>query len=98
LGAGYGFILVSGLLEVQRVAGPDELAGLTAVFYTLTYVGFAAPIVLAELTGLTTYPTLLLALAGLATISLVVMTYEARRHPTGRRPAAPAARSSGPPP
>jgi hypothetical protein len=97
LGAGYGFILVSGLLEVQRLAGPDELAGLTAVFYTLTYVGFAAPIVLAELTGLATYPTLMLALAGLATISLVVMTYEARRHPTGRRSAAPTTRSSGPP-
>jgi hypothetical protein len=97
LGAGYGFILVSGLLEVQRLAGPDELAGLTAVFYTLTYVGFAAPIVLAELTGLTTYPVLLAALAGLATISLVAMTIEARRHPVGAAPTQPSARSSGPP-
>ena len=41
LGAGYGCCLVAGLLEVQRIAGPDELAGLTAVFYALTYVGFA---------------------------------------------------------
>jgi len=97
LGAGYGFILVSGLLEVQRLAGPHELAGLTAVFYTLTYVGFAAPIVLAELTGLTTYPVLLAALAGLATLSLVFMTLEARRHPLGAAPAQPTARSSGPP-
>ena len=97
LGAGYGFILVSGLLEVQRLAGPDELAGLTAVFYTLTYVGFAAPIVLAELTGLTTYPVLLVALAGLAAISLVAMTLEARRHPVGATPTRPTARSSGPP-
>lgn len=97
LGAGYGFILVSGLLEVQRLAGPDELAGLTAVFYTLTYVGFAAPIVLAELTGLTTYPVLLAALAGLATLSLVAMTLEGRRHPVGATSTHTAARWSGPP-
>jgi len=97
LGAGYGFILVSGLLEVQRLAGPDELAGLTAVFYTLSYVGFAAPIVLAELTGLTSYPVLLAALAGLATISLVAMRLEARRHPVGTAPTRTTARSSAPP-
>ena len=30
LGAGYGLGLVSGLLETQRIAAPDELAGLTA--------------------------------------------------------------------
>ena len=80
LGAGYGFCLVAGLLEVQRLAGPDDLAGLTAVFYALTYVGFAVPVALAELTHVAGYPTLLLALAGLAALCLAVVADRARRH------------------
>ena len=47
LGCGYGMALIGGLLEVQRIAGPDDLAGLTAVYYTLTYIGFAFPALLA---------------------------------------------------
>lgn len=47
LGCGYGMAMISGLLEVQRMAGPDNLAGLTAVFYGVTYLGFAVPMVLA---------------------------------------------------
>ncbi|NLG46540.1 MFS transporter [Gordonia sp. (in: high G+C Gram-positive bacteria)] len=46
LGGGYGMALISCLLEVQRIAGPRDLAGLTAVFYTLTYLGFASPAVM----------------------------------------------------
>lgn len=38
LGAAHGFSLVGGLLEVERIAGPDELAGLNAAFYGLTLV------------------------------------------------------------
>ncbi|MFT3898905.1 MAG: MFS transporter [Gordonia sp. (in: high G+C Gram-positive bacteria)] len=49
LGCGYGMSLIGGLLEVQRIAGPDDLGGLTAVFYALTYVGFASPALLAAL-------------------------------------------------
>ncbi|WLP92498.1 MFS transporter [Gordonia sp. NB41Y] len=50
LGCGYGMAMISGLLEVQRIAvssGNDDLAGLTAVFYGVTYLGFAVPAVLA---------------------------------------------------
>lgn len=47
LGCGYGLALISGLLEVQRIAGPDDLAGLTAVFYGFSYLGFAVPAILA---------------------------------------------------
>ncbi|GAB89065.1 MFS transporter [Gordonia rhizosphera] len=47
LGCGYGMAMISGLLEVQRIAGPNNLAGLTAVFYGATYLGFAVPAVLA---------------------------------------------------
>ncbi len=60
LGCGYGLCLVSGLLEIQRLATSQDLASLTAIYYALTYVGFAAPIVLAELERLTSAPTLLL--------------------------------------
>lgn len=47
LGCAYGLALIAGLLEVQRIAGPDDLAGLTAVFYGLSYLGFAVPAILA---------------------------------------------------
>jgi MFS family permease len=79
LGIGYGLGLVSGLVEVQRIAAPSELAGLSAVFYVFTYLGFAIPVVLAHLTGLAGYPTLLIALAVLAAISLVVVRTQAPR-------------------
>lgn len=49
LGAGYGLAMVSGLLEIQRIAGPRDLAGLTAVFYGVTYLGFAVPAIMATL-------------------------------------------------
>jgi dipeptide/tripeptide permease len=72
LGSGYGCCLVSGLLQTQRIAPAGELAGLTAVYYALTYVGFAAPVVLALLAHLVPYPALLLGMAGLAAATLAV--------------------------
>jgi MFS family permease len=83
LGAGYGVCLVGGLLEVQRIAGPDELAGLNAVFYALTYVGFGLPIVLAELAHFTSFTVLLLGLTGLAAACLAAVAANAAR---GRHP------------
>jgi len=83
LGGGYGVCLVGGLLEVQRLAGPDELAGLNAVFYALTYVGFALPIVLAELTRFISFTVSLLCLTGLAVACLAVVATSAAR---GRHP------------
>ncbi|SSC24797.1 Major facilitator superfamily protein, partial [Klenkia terrae] len=76
LGAGYGCCLVAGLLETQRVAAPHELAGLTGVFYALTYLGFAAPLVLAALTAVAPYPVLLAVLAGLAALTLAWTTVD----------------------
>lgn len=66
LGAGYGMTLVAGLVEVQRAAGPGTLAGLTAVFYALTYLGFAAPYLLTLAAGVAGYPVLLALTALLA--------------------------------
>jgi MFS family permease len=78
LGAGYGLGLVSGLLESERIAAPHELAGLTAVFYALTYVGFATPLVVTELERLTAATTLLAVLAALAIVTLVTIRTAAR--------------------
>ena len=88
-GASYGFCLVSGLLETQRLADPEELAALTAVFYALTYLGFAGPVVYAELNAFATYPELLLAGAGLAASTLAVVVVSG--HAAAPAPVQPAA-------
>jgi MFS family permease len=51
LGAGYGCCLVSGLRETERIAAPDERGATVAVFWALTYIGFAAPYLLGGLAG-----------------------------------------------
>ena len=49
LGVGYGLALVAGLSEVTRIAEPRHLAGLTAVYYSIAYLGFFVPMALAWL-------------------------------------------------
>ena len=84
LGAGYGVCLVSGLTEVQRMAPPAELAGLTAVYYSATYLGFAFPVVLAALSAIAPEPLLLLLLAlACAACLLVVLRGSRRGAPVG---------------
>lgn len=73
LGAGYGLCLVSGLTEVQRIAPPEELAGLTAVYYGVTYVGFVLPVLLAGLTAVAPEPLLLLLVAAACAGCLVAV-------------------------
>lgn len=62
LGTGYGLSMFTGLNEVQRIAGPRDLAGLTGIFYCLTYIGFAFPAILTKLSSSIswmTYPVML---------------------------------------
>jgi MFS family permease len=73
LGIGYGFALVSGLAEVQRIAPSRHLAGLNAVFYTLAYLGFLVPTVLALLADLVSYSALFVALGVIALACLAVV-------------------------
>lgn len=85
LGAGYGLALVAGLSEVQRIARPDDLAGLTAVYYSLSYTGFCVPMVLAALSVELTYPQMFLGGAAIAVVCLVVVACAWTKHlPTGR--------------
>ena len=47
LGTAYGVCMTAGLFAVQRLAPPDARGGITGLYYVLTYVGFAAPYLLA---------------------------------------------------
>lgn len=66
LGCAYGIAIVSGLLEIQRIADPDELAGISGVYYSLAYIGFLLPAVLAALAHFFSYPVMLTVLGLLA--------------------------------
>jgi hypothetical protein len=79
LGGGDGFCLVFGLAEVARLARPDDLAGLTAVFQVVSYIGFAVPFLLSLLRPDASAPVLLLGLAALAAITLAGTAWQARR-------------------
>jgi hypothetical protein len=81
LGCGYGLCIVSGLLETQRLSRSEDLASLTAIYYALTYVGFAAPIILAELERVAAAPFLLLLTGALAAISAGQVLRASARHP-----------------
>ncbi|MCY7397040.1 MAG: MFS transporter [Nocardioides sp.] len=50
-GAAYGCCLVSGLRETERLSLLDERGATVAVYYALTYLGFAAPYALGALAG-----------------------------------------------
>lgn len=85
LGCGYGLLLVSGLLEVQRMARPGELAGLTAVFYSLSYLGFLIPAILSALHAWFDYPVMFAAGAVIASgcLGLVALADRGSTAPRG---------------
>jgi MFS family permease len=85
LGCGYGLCIVSGLLETQRLARREDLASLTAIYYALTYVGFAMPIVLAELERVAAAPLLLVLTGALAATSAGQVLRASARHPSPHR-------------
>ncbi|MCJ1696466.1 MFS transporter [Rathayibacter caricis] len=83
LGAGYGICLLSGLKAVQTMAAPDDLARLTATFYTLTYLGFFFPLIIAALVPVTGHVPLLIALAIAALLGGSLADHSARRLDAG---------------
>jgi MFS family permease len=96
LGCGYGMAMIAGLLEVQRIAGPDDLAGLTAVYYGVTYLGFAVPAVLAwisETWVAITYPVMFGfgAVAALACLAVTIIGHRRHGPEAARDPHAPLA-------
>jgi len=83
LGVAFGIAVVSGLLELQRLARPEELAGLIGVFYALAYIGFLVPTLLAVLAGIASYPVLLACLAAVSLTGTVVIMRHSRAHLPG---------------
>ena len=73
LGASYGVCIVSGLVIVQSFATPRDLAGITGVYYSLTYVGFLLPTLLALLAPRIPYAVSLAVVAGVCAVSLVLV-------------------------
>jgi MFS family permease len=80
LGAAYGIGIVSGLLEIQRIAEPHELAGVSGVYYSLAYIGFLLPALLAALAHYVSYPAMLTALGLLAAVSTAICASGWSRH------------------
>lgn len=78
LGTAYGLILVGGLTTVEGLAHADDLGTLNAVFYSLTYVGFAAPLL--STLALVAVPPELVMLAGVVVIA-VTMPLASTVHP-----------------
>jgi MFS family permease len=72
LGAAYGCCQVCGLAEVQRIARPGQLAGLTAAYQAISYLGLAAAVPLAAVDHVVPPTVLLLGLAVLAALTLVL--------------------------
>jgi hypothetical protein len=75
LGTGYGILLVTGLDRVERLADRHEFAALVSVFYSLAYLGFATPYLLATLADGVAYAPWLAAaaLTSLAAIPLTLL-------------------------
>ena len=73
LGAAYGVCMTAGLHGVQRLARPDARGGITGLYYVLTYVGFAAPYLMALATRVAAPVTVLGATAvGVLAIALAL--------------------------
>jgi len=91
LGSAYGLCLVAGLVEVQRLGPERALGALTAAYYALTYIGFAAPYLMTLASGAASYAVLLLIASGLAVLTAGVVRQgakevgERRGQPVGAR-------------
>ena len=81
LGASYGVCVVAGLLIAQSLATPRDLAGITGVYYSLAYLGFLLPTLLAALTPVLSYTGGLLGVAALSVLCLALVALGLRRPP-----------------
>ena len=73
LGGGYGIAMTAGLRIVSDLARPDARGGLTGLYYTLTYLGFATPYLLAQASSPDAAAGGLLVLATLALASACML-------------------------
>ncbi|WP_285136092.1 MFS transporter [Microbacterium sp. lyk4-40-TSB-66] len=78
-GAGYGLAMVFGLSTTQSLASPQDLAGITAAYYSLTYLGFLLPAALAALSAFAPMWVLLGATAAVCALCTAVAARGIRR-------------------
>jgi hypothetical protein len=79
--------MVSGMLEVQAIAAPGDLAGLTGTFYALAYTGFLAPAIISAIAGAVPVETILWVVVALAvTCWALVVTASTRHLPAPGKP------------
>ncbi|WP_051701617.1 MFS transporter [Mycetocola saprophilus] len=83
LGCAYGITVVAGLTRVQAIATPQDLAGLTGIYYSLTYSGFLLPAVLAALLPVLSYTSSLAIVAVICIICLVIVYTGSKRFRPG---------------
>ena len=79
LGGAYGICMLTGLVEVQAMAGSRNLAGLTGLYYALTYIGFALPAILSALAPTFGMTSLLVTVAVVASGCAALVAFSARR-------------------
>lgn len=79
LGTAYGLTAYVGLSETQAIATDDDMAGLTGIFYCLTYLGMVFPAVLTMLGTFFTYPQMLGGGVVIALVTLAMTTVTAKR-------------------
>jgi predicted MFS family arabinose efflux permease len=80
LGAGYGLCLAAGLTAAEHLAAPEARGALTASFYAVAYLGFAAPVLVSAATrgGDFSGPLAVVA-AGSAALALLLFAGPGRR-------------------
>lgn len=97
LGASYGVCVVAGLIIAQSLATPRDLAGITGVYYSLSYLGFLLPTILAALTPVLPYTGGLVIVAVVCALCLLMVGLGLRRPiRSAQDPAGPAADPTGP--
>lgn len=78
LGCASGLCLREGLIDLEAAAPPHVRGALTGVFYVVTYVGFALPLILATV-GSAVSVVILSVMAVLATVTAVARAVRLRR-------------------
>jgi MFS family permease len=87
LGAAYGLLLVSGLSTIEKIARPTQLATLTGIYYSLTYLGFAFPLLDSILTPSISSPGFFVVAAVLGAMTFLGLAFGWKKQPRTRTPA-----------
>ncbi|GMA36310.1 hypothetical protein [Demequina litorisediminis] len=78
LGAAYGITVVAGLTHVMAIATADDLAGLTGIYYALSYTGFLLPTVLAATLSAAPYALTLTVVAAICALCFATVVIRVR--------------------